>query len=128
MGRKKSKRSNTKAVSRGIAEQKRETMGSENIVSSTERYMISNSIPADKKNISDLLSRGEWYLKSSKGSNNTFERRVIMEDGTIKRQTTSLSKTPSTKNAYKDQKKQLLRDEYWMGVSHIVIAVVAQAF
>lgn len=99
---------------------------SRHIVSAATRKVDSNEIPADKKKIPDILSVGEWYLKTSKGKNNTFERKVVMEDGSLKRQTTSLSKTPSTKNAYKDQKKQLLKDEYWEGVTHIMIAVVAQ--
>ena len=95
------------------------------LASAAIRFAATNAIEAEKKTIPAMLSIGEWYLKSSKGKNNTFERRVIMTDGRTIRQTTSLSKTPSKQNAYKVQKKQLLKDEYWDSVSHIIIATVA---
>ena len=124
---KKKKSKNNKSSQRAASASTMGDIFSSHIVSAYERKVDSDDIPADKKTITDILSVGEWYLKSAKGKNNTFERKVIMEDGSLKRQTTSLSKTPSTKNAYKDQKKQLLRDEYWEGTTHIVIAAVAQA-
>ena len=94
------------------------------LASAVFRFAATNAIEADKKTIPAMLSLGEWYSKSTKGKNNTFERRVIMTDGRTIRQTTSLSKTPSAHNAFKVQKKQLLKDEYWAGVSQIIIATV----
>jgi len=122
---KKKKNSKKKGSVRTASANQNTHIAAKHIAPAAIRFAASNAILADKKTIKEILSAGEWYLKSSKGKNNTYERKVFMTDGSLIRQTTSLSKTPSAKNAFKVQKKQLLKDEYWDGVSNIIIAKVA---
>ena len=75
---KKKKSKNNKSSKRAASASTMGDVSSSRIVSAYKRKVDSDDILADKKTIPDILSVGEWYLKSAKGKNNTFERFIYI--------------------------------------------------
>ena len=79
----------------------------------------------------DILNNGEWYQSTKNKHNKWIRICLVIKDGIIQpfTQTIVFSSTPGTKSAWKEQRSNLLNDQYHFCTSkasgsHEIVAIV----